>query len=456
MRKSVIVLCAIIVLLTAGLTQAQQKQVDDVISQWAISASASSEYSSGDYSAQQATGPATATGCESSTASWTPAAAGGVETLTVYFNEPVQPSQINVFVNYDPGTITSLALLTIDNTRLTIPNSAMTDDSCPGIHTVNLAPSLVQDVYATGLEIELNQRTGTKWTEIDAVEIIGASLNGLSQADIDSIVVVPDQRPVFEGPLGETINCNGSVISENGVAVTVVQMRPNSNYTATVVGLNGFDPVLSVRDAATGQGLCNDDERSASYYAANLPTTGLVSASNTTASLPFNTFNYSDLANIELVVGGLNSQPGEFLLILEGMLLSTADGAGDPLSLKINPAMVLSGINPTVYMISVVAALDPLIALIDGDYNFMSDTDGAVIACDDAGTNSCWGDSSTLRGASVSRTQNRTLGGANTDAMLTLPISSDNIGLFFNTIMRSFEMRSFGDYVVVYHIGLGE
>jgi hypothetical protein len=107
------------------------------------------------------------------------------------------------------------------------------------------------------------------------------------------------------------------------------------------------------------------------------------------------------------VVGGLNNQTGEFLLILEGMAVTSADGAGDAFAVQITPGMVASGVTPTVYMISVTDGLDSLIAQIDQDYNFMTDDNGDFIACDDSGSDTCWGSSADLTGYYVSRTQNR-------------------------------------------------
>jgi hypothetical protein len=76
---------------------------------------------------------------------------------------------------------------------------------------------------------------------------------------------------------GMSVTCDNGASFDNGVEVIVNQMRSGFTYTATAIGLNGFDPVLAVLDANTGQGLCSDDESSASRYSANLPTTGLVS-----------------------------------------------------------------------------------------------------------------------------------------------------------------------------------
>lgn len=445
----------VVLVLLGGIVSAQD---DDVIRQWATSATASSEYASNEWSAMQATGEPDVVGCGDSRSAWASLEADGVETLTLYYDEPVQVRQINIHINYNPGTITSVAILSPDGSPVEIPDSTYTDTTCPTVFSLVVDPDFASDLYSNGVQITIDQSEINNWTEIDAVEIIGMPLSdGASSGNsaTDNTDTATNAVAVPDGPLGEQIYCDGNLLSENGVVFTVVQMRPNSNYTATVVGVDGFDPVLSVRDAASGDGICNDDNRDASYYEANLPT-AQAAPSNRTASMTFNTFNYSNMANIELVVGGFNSQPGEFVLILEGMLLSQADGAGDPLAITISSGMMLSGVNPTVYMFSVVRSVDPLIAMIDSDYNFLADNDGNTIMCDDAGNASnCWGESYDLRNAFVSRSEGRSVSGTRTDAMLTMPISPEVIGAAYIPIMRSYEMRTFGDYVAVFHVGIG-
>ena len=75
-------------------------------------------------------------------------------------------------------------------------------------------------------------------------------------------------------PAGMSVTCDDGTSFSNGVEVIAHQMRVGYTYTATAIGLNGFDPVLAVLDAQTGQGLCNDDSDSAASYAVDLPSTG--------------------------------------------------------------------------------------------------------------------------------------------------------------------------------------
>ena len=253
---------------------------------------------------------------------------------------------------------------------------------------------------------------------------------------------------------GLSVTCDNGVSFDNGVEVIINQMRAGFTYTATAIGLNGFDPVLAVLDA-NGRGLCTDDDSTAAAYSAQLPTTGFVSPSQFASQIRFSQTSGQNMADVSLVVGGLGNTTGEFLLVLEGMAVTNADGAGDPFSVHITPGVIASGVPVTAYMISVTNALDPLMFLGDENLNVI-ELDGEQVYCDDGGdTSRCWGDSSSMNGTFVSRTQGRQLGGFGLDAMLSLPTQSGMEDLFFNLVMTSYNQSSFGDYLIAFHIGIG-
>ncbi|MBC7810416.1 MAG: hypothetical protein H7175_04680, partial [Burkholderiales bacterium] len=64
--------------------------------------------------------------------------------------------------------------------------------------------------------------------------------------------------PVNAQSAGITVTCDNGQTINNGMEVTVIQMRSGFTYTATAIGINGFDPVLAVIDTTTGSGLCTD------------------------------------------------------------------------------------------------------------------------------------------------------------------------------------------------------
>jgi hypothetical protein len=220
--------------------------------------------------------------------------------------------------------------------------------------------------------------------------------------------------------------------------------------------------VLAVLDAQTGEGLCSDDESSARRYSADLPTTGVVSPSNLSAQVTFDQNSASTFADISLVVGGFGNTAGEFILILEGMGVTSGDGAGDAFSVRLTPGMVASGTPLTVYMITRGdGSVDPLMYRGDENLDVLADANGNDIYCDDAGNSDlCYGNSVDLSNSSVT-INTGTLPGWQYDSMLMLPIDglqlSDNPDFnFFNFVMTSYQQQTQGQYLLVFHIGMTE
>jgi hypothetical protein len=255
---------------------------------------------------------------------------------------------------------------------------------------------------------------------------------------------------------GFSVTCDSGASFDNGVEIIVNQMRSGFTYTATAIGLNGFDPVLAVLDD-TGTGLCDDDNSNAATYTANLPTTGQVPASGLSSQISFNQTR-SGMADVSLVVGGFGNTSGEFLLILEGMGATAEDGAGDPFSVRLTPDMVASGVPLTVYMISRTTDLDPYIYRADEDLLVISDDNGNDYYCDDAGNSGlCYGQSAALSNSFVSTAQGQ-LPGFQYDSMLSLPLddvqlNSDPDFNFYNFVMTSYNQSTQGQYVLAFHIG---
>lgn len=264
-------------------------------------------------------------------------------------------------------------------------------------------------------------------------------------------------------PSGYSVTCDDGSSFDNGIEIIVNQMRSGFTYTATAVGINGFDPVLAVLDTNTGNGLCSDDASGARRYAANLPTTGQVPASNLSAQVSFSQNSNSTFADVSLVVGGYGNQTGEFILILEGMAVTSGDGAGDVFSVNLTPGMVESGVPLTLYMLTRGdGQVDPYIYEVDGNLNARTDTSGNLIACDDAGNSSlCWGNSVNLSNSSVT-INTGTLPGWQYDAMITrgisgITLSSNREQNWLNFAMStSPSVTTQGQYLLVFDIGVTE
>ncbi len=300
-----------------------------------------------------------------------------------------------------------------------------------------------------------NNNNGTTTDTSDGTK---PSLGGLASG-----VPAPDKtKPDKTGAqaAGIDVTCPDGTLIKNGMEVTV-SMRPGFTYTATAIGINGYDPIIGVGDNS-GINLCEDDDRIGEQYSVDLPTTGVVDSASTNAQMPFFHSN-SGFSTISLVVGSADGSRGEFVLVLEGMAVTTNDGsgegAGDPYAVHLTQSMVTSGVPLSIYMISKVRELDPFMQLVHSDNTIVELDDGTRVECDDAGTNSCWGDSQDLSDSYVSDAPGEGIPGGSVDAMMSIALDGmtldkDTNNNFFNFLMTSANQRTFGEYIVVFHIGV--
>ncbi len=256
-----------------------------------------------------------------------------------------------------------------------------------------------------------------------------------------------------------TVNCDNGVSFTNGIQFQVVQMRAGFTYTATAIGINGFDPVLAVL-GENMSGVCVDDAPQAASYGAYLPSSGEVDSSNTSSQITFHHNDPTGFQTISLVVGGYNNARGEFVLILEGMAVTPADNVGDPYAVRVTPAMVEANIPIVVYSLaSLESSVDPLLGRVDADYNVIMDADNLPFVCDDAGTESCYTQGPSLDEYGVSIV-NGVLPGGPLDSYLMvdtglLELHDDPNLNFINFLVSSYEGAT-GDYVMAFHVGTAE
>lgn len=290
--------------------------------------------------------------------------------------------------------------------------------------------------------------------------------------------VAPSDPYFFTAPAGDTssarsgggdlpgidITCPSGQVINDGVEIEVFLMRPGFNYTATVIGLDGFDPVLAVVPTdlvSAGEAtLCNDDASSASGYRLDLPTTGNVVASNRSAQQVFN-HSSNDLMSISLVIGEFNRNAGEFVVVLEGMAATQADGAGDPFIVRLTPNVNASERGIAAYMIGAESQVDPLFYVgTSSDYSVPLELEGSQLLCDDGGvTELCYGVSTSLEDSSVMVAGNRVINADSTDPMISLSFNFSDINTLDDTlllpyIMTTYQRSSTGRYIAAFHIGV--
>lgn len=151
-----------------------------IIRQWASSAEATSSFGTDSWSAAQATGEPNTEQCGDYTTAWASASSTGQDSLTVYFDIPVIPTQINVYQTYNPGSIIGIDVTTVDGEVIEVTNSAdpLGNTECPGVFSLDIIGA---DVQIDTVTIHLDQSIGGSWNEIDAVELVGSTSPMLSQ-----------------------------------------------------------------------------------------------------------------------------------------------------------------------------------------------------------------------------------------------------------------------------------
>lgn len=257
----------------------------------------------------------------------------------------------------------------------------------------------------------------------------------------------PSNPPSRSVPGGVTFSC-GNIQVTNGIEIIARQIRPGFTYTATVIGIGDFDPVLFVAETTRrSEGLCNDDSSDAANVAVIFPDwTGFVEANELSSHVSFNHSN-RNMTDISFIIGSFNSAPGEFIFVLEGMAVTPADGLGDPFSVHVTPGMIASGIPFMVAMIGTERQLDPYFFATDSDGVWPYVTYGPQLYCDDGGSY-CNGDSFNMSGVRVRTASGRVFEADELDAVLLVdPSNIPNPTTFYFSSVGN----STGKYLLVFH-----
>ena len=139
--------------------------------QWAFAATVSSERSSSDWSAGQASGEPDTPVCGDFPTAWASAAPDGVDWLEVQYHLPAVPRRINIHETHSPGFIERVEVVDEAGAYHTVWEGEPTPtDECPRLFSfltteINFA--------VVGVRIHVDQREGGNWNEIDAVELVG-------------------------------------------------------------------------------------------------------------------------------------------------------------------------------------------------------------------------------------------------------------------------------------------
>lgn len=148
---------------------------EGTISQWASSASATSSYGvdGGAWSTDAVLGePDVDPECRDDGKAWASKTKDEVAVLTLYYDQPVVPTEFDIYQTYNPGQISQIDLIDVDGTRHTMYQGDPAEaDGCP---VQGFLREIDLGVVVNGIEITVDQSVlGTGWAEIDAVALIG-------------------------------------------------------------------------------------------------------------------------------------------------------------------------------------------------------------------------------------------------------------------------------------------
>jgi hypothetical protein len=139
--------------------------------QWAVTATASSEYTDTDWSAMQATGEPNTLTCGDLPTAWASKEPNaGPEWLELTYAEPVRPVSVRIRETFNPGAIMKIEARDENNAWHPLWQGNDATGECPGWLSVECpAP----EWRARTIKVTLDTTRVRSWCEIDAVELIG-------------------------------------------------------------------------------------------------------------------------------------------------------------------------------------------------------------------------------------------------------------------------------------------
>jgi hypothetical protein len=145
-------------------------QPDTLFAQWASGATASSEYTSDEWSANQATGAPNVTRCEDNPSAWA-SMEPTVDWLEVTYAQPVRPIEIRIHEIWAVGSIVKVEVKDLSGAYQTVYTAQPTDTlPCPHVLTI---PVTKVTAKVSAVRVTVDQRARADWNEIDAVRLTG-------------------------------------------------------------------------------------------------------------------------------------------------------------------------------------------------------------------------------------------------------------------------------------------
>lgn len=145
--------------------------VDGQLEQWAVGASATSQFTDDGWSAQQVVGIPNVFGCGDDSFAWASADQNGVDSITLRYSEEVIPRRIDIYETYNPGAIERVTVIDETGSENDVyTNNPATTTECPRLLRI---PVDGIEAPIDTVVIYLDQTNHPSWNEIDAVQLVG-------------------------------------------------------------------------------------------------------------------------------------------------------------------------------------------------------------------------------------------------------------------------------------------
>jgi hypothetical protein len=141
-----------------------------VVSQWAVTATASSSYGRPDWSPNRATGAPDVNACRDDARAWASARGNGVEWLELTYAQPLLVTEVHVYQTFGRGAVSRVTLIDVEGTPQIVWEGQDVVEPCPGALVVRMEATATR---MAKVRIDLDESRTGMWNQIDAVELLG-------------------------------------------------------------------------------------------------------------------------------------------------------------------------------------------------------------------------------------------------------------------------------------------
>lgn len=317
--------------------------------------------------------------------------------------------------------------------------------------------SFIFEVPSGQYDILFHDCSDNEIADVRNIMINGDNQSYNYNSSTSTAIEIPTQQPqTITNGVNVTLDCGDGRIYTNTVEIQLFEVPANQLYHITILGLDGFSPVLGIYSYQSNQTSCVEEHPDIGSIAVDLPTTGIIKADRYRSTMNIQHQNPSGFATYSILVGSPEGETGEFVVMVDGASLNIGRNLTDIYSVALTPSLVYGDVPISVYMMGVNPETDSVIYLADPetyDVFLLYDTDPVI--CDDAGFDGCFGTPASLVDANVTLNTDK-VNFRPTDSLLTIPLADltiDSTDLFyFNFGATSYIDSPEGTYRIFFHL----